>query len=168
MAPACSHYRLQETGAAATWTDTLRATLARDARYDLHLLQLGALAARSSIDIALAGPAAQTRIDTVALADGQQVHDTMIVVDHQAAHTQTSENFRGIAGGRARIGFNGIIIVRDPGAPRRFGAVAQGPDRRQAMRRSICGRSWRFTPTRCAAATARRPASWTMRCCSIC
>lgn len=109
-----SHYRLQETGAAATWTDTLRATVARDARYDLHLLQLGALAARSSTDIVLAGPAAQTRLDTVALADNQQVHDTLIVVDHQAAHTRTVENFRGIAGGRARIGFNGLIIVRDP------------------------------------------------------
>jgi Fe-S cluster assembly protein SufD len=111
---AFSHYRLQETGAAATWTDTVRATVARDARYDLHLLQLGALAARSSIDIELAGPAAQTRVDTVALADNQQVHDTLIGVDHQAAHTRTIENFRGIAGGRARIGFNGLIIVRDP------------------------------------------------------
>ena len=111
---AVSHYRLQETGPAATWTDTVGATIARDARYDQHLLQLGALAARSSVDIALAGPAAHTRLDTVALSDHQQVHDTMIVVDHQAAHTRTVENFRGIAGGRARIGFNGMIIVRDP------------------------------------------------------
>ncbi len=31
----------------------------------------------------------------------------MIVVDHQAPHTRTEENFRGIAGGRSRIGFNG-------------------------------------------------------------
>jgi Fe-S cluster assembly protein SufD len=110
---AFNHYRLQETGTAATWTDTLRATVAADGLYDLHLLQVGAVAARTSADIVLAGPAARTRIDTVALADGQQVHDNMIVVDHQAAHTQTIENFRGIAGGRARIGFNGMIIVRD-------------------------------------------------------
>jgi Fe-S cluster assembly protein SufD len=40
------------------------------------------------------------------------VHDHLIVVEHQAAHTRTEENFRGIAGGRARIGFNGLIIVR--------------------------------------------------------
>ena len=110
---ACSHYRLQETGAGATWTDTVEVTVGRDARYDLHLVQVGALAARSSIEVTLAGPAAQTRIDAVALADGQQVHDTMIVVDHQAARTRTVENFRGIAGGRARIGFNGMIMVRD-------------------------------------------------------
>ncbi len=98
------------------------------------MLQLGALAARSSVDIELAGPAAQTRIDTVSLADGQQVHDNMIVVDHQAAYTQTRENFRGIAGGRARIAFNGLIIVRDLAHPRRFGAVAEGPDCRQRRR----------------------------------
>ncbi len=109
----CSHYRLQEAGGAATWTDTLRAVLAGDASYHQHLLQLGAQTARSSIDIELAGAGARTRIDTVALADGQQVHDTMVVVDHQAAHTRTDENFRGIAGGRARIAFNGLVIVRD-------------------------------------------------------
>ena len=109
----CSHYRLQETGAATTWTDTLRAAVCSDASYHLHLLQVGALSARSSVDIELAGPAARTQIDTVSLADGQQVHDTMVVVDHRCAHTRTRENFRGIAGGRARIGFNGLIIVRD-------------------------------------------------------
>jgi Fe-S cluster assembly protein SufD len=109
---AFNHYRLQEAAAAATWTDTLRAVVASDARYHQHLLQVGALAARTTADIELAGPAAQTRIDTVSLADGQQVHDNMFVVEHQAAHTQTAEDFRGIAGGRARIGFNGLIIVR--------------------------------------------------------
>jgi Fe-S cluster assembly protein SufD len=108
-----THYRLQETGPATTWTDTLRAVIARDASYRLHLLQVGALAARTSIDIQLAGPAAETRIDAVSLADRQQVHDHMIVIEHQAAHTRTVENFRGIAGGRARIGFNGMIIVKD-------------------------------------------------------
>jgi Fe-S cluster assembly protein SufD len=110
---ALNHYRLQETGAATSWTDTLHATLAKKATYHLHLLQLGALAARSSVNIELAGTAASTRLDTVALADERQVHDTMIVVDHKATHTRTEENFRGIAGGRARIGFNGLIIVRD-------------------------------------------------------
>ncbi len=109
----CSHYRLQETGSATTWTDTLRATVCRDASYHLQLLQVGALSARTSVDIELAGSAARTQIDTVSLADGQQVHDNMVLVDHQCAHTRTRENFRGIAGGRARIAFNGLVIVRD-------------------------------------------------------
>jgi Fe-S cluster assembly protein SufD len=127
---ALSHYRLQETGPAATWTDTLRATVAGDARYHLHLLHVGALAARSSIDVKLVGSAAQTLIDTVSLADGQQVHDTMVVVDHQGAHTQTRENFRGIAAGRARIGFNGLIIVR---------ASARNADSAQSLKGLIAG-----------------------------
>jgi Fe-S cluster assembly protein SufD len=125
-----NHYRLQESAPAATWTDTLRATVARDARYHLHLLHVGALAARSSIDVQLAGPAAQTLIDTVSLADGQQVHDTMVVVDHQGAHTQTRENFRGIAAGRARIAFNGLIIVRD---------TARDADSAQSLKGLIAG-----------------------------
>ena len=127
---ALNHYRLQETGARATWTDTVHVTVARDARYDLHLLEVGALSARSTIDIALAAPGAQTRIDTVSLADAQQVHDTMIVVDHQAPQTRTVENFRGIAGGRARIGFNGLIIVRD---------AARNADSAQSLKGLIAG-----------------------------
>jgi Fe-S cluster assembly protein SufD len=127
---ALSHYRLQETDPAATWTDTVRASVARDARYELHLLQIGALAARSSVDIQLAGPGAYTRIDTVSLADGQQVHDNMIVVDHQAPQTRTEENFRGIAGGRARIAFNGMIIVRD---------TARNADSAQSLKGLIAG-----------------------------
>jgi Fe-S cluster assembly protein SufD len=124
------HYRLQQAGAAATWTDTLRASLAGDASYQLHLLQIGALAARSSVDIALDGAGAQTRIDVVSLADGQQVHDNMIVVDHKAAHTRTEENFRGIAGGRARLAFNGLIRVRD---------TARNADSAQSLKGLITG-----------------------------
>lgn len=108
-----SHYRLQETGAAASWADTLRVNVARDGNYQLQLLQVGALAARTSAAIALTGPAARTRIDTVSLADARQVHDHFIVVEHQSSQTRTEENFRGIAAGRARIGFNGLIIVRE-------------------------------------------------------
>jgi Fe-S cluster assembly protein SufD len=107
------HYRLQEVGAGALWNDSLRASVAREANYQLQLLQVGALAARTTAQIQLAGPAARTRIDTVSLADAQQVHDHMFIVEHQAAHTRTEENFRGIAAGRARIGFNGLIIVRE-------------------------------------------------------
>jgi Fe-S cluster assembly protein SufD len=125
-----NHDRLQETGPNTSWTDTLRASLARDASYHLHLLQLGALAARSTVDIELAGAAASTRVDTVALADDRQVHDTMIVVDHKAAHTRTEENFRGIAGARARIGFNGLIIVRD---------CAQHADSAQSLKGLLAG-----------------------------
>jgi Fe-S cluster assembly protein SufD len=126
----CSHYRLQESGAATTWTDTLRATVSRDGSYHLHLLQVGALSARSSVDIELAGAAARAQIDTVSLADGQQVHDNMVVVDHLAPHTRTRENFRGIAAGRARIAFNGLIVVRD---------VARHADSGQSLKGLIAG-----------------------------
>ncbi len=126
----CSHYRLQETGTATTWTDTLRATVSREGSYHLHLLQVGALSARSSVDIELAGAAARTQIDTVSLADGQQVHDNMVVVDHLAPHTRTRENFRGIAAGRARIAFNGLIMVRD---------VARHADSGQSLKGLIAG-----------------------------
>jgi Fe-S cluster assembly protein SufD len=45
------------------------------------------------------------------------VSDTCARIEHAAAATETRQTFRGIAGGRARIGFNGHIVMR-PGAAR--------------------------------------------------
>ena len=106
------HYRLQQAGG-VTWIDTLSASIGGAASYNTHLLQLGAVSARSTAHVRLARPAAALEFNAVAVADERQVLDGMLVVEHQAPHTRTVENFRGIAGGRSRIAFNGKINVRD-------------------------------------------------------
>jgi Fe-S cluster assembly protein SufD len=124
------HHRLQQLGSRAIWLDSLSAHVAAGAAYHLHAFALGAQAARSTLHVRLAGEAAQLGLHAVAAADRQQVLDSYALVEHAAAHTRTEESFRGIAAGRARVGFNGKIIVR-PGA--------HGADSQQSLRGLLAG-----------------------------
>ena len=125
-----THYRLQQAGARATWLDTLSAVLAADARYGLLTVNTGGLSARSTTHVQMAGPGAELTLSVAALADRQQVQDNFALVEHIAPRARTEQTFRGIASGRARVGFNGKIVVRE---------TAAGTDSRQSLRGLLAG-----------------------------
>ncbi|MGH8226637.1 MAG: Fe-S cluster assembly protein SufD [Steroidobacteraceae bacterium] len=124
------HFRIQQLDARAIFMDTLRATVERSAVYRLHGISLGAQAARSTLGVRLEGESAELALHAVAVADDRQILDSYALVEHAAAHTRTEESFRGIAAGRARIGFNGKIVVH-PGA--------QGAYSSQSLRGLLAG-----------------------------
>jgi Fe-S cluster assembly protein SufD len=127
---ALDHYRLQELGSRAILFDTLTATLAQDASYRLHALGSGAAAARSTLGVRLIGERAGLVLSVAALGDRQQVQDTYALVEHLAPCARTEETFRGISAGRARVAFNGkIVVARD----------AHGTDSRQSLRGLLAG-----------------------------
>jgi Fe-S cluster assembly protein SufD len=125
-----THFRVQELGARATWIDTLSATVGPDASYQQHLVQLGALAARSTFHVHLTGARATARLHALAAATAQQTHDAYALIEHAAPHTVSEQVFRGIAAGRARVGFNGKVTVC---------AGAPGTDSRQSLRGLLAG-----------------------------
>jgi Fe-S cluster assembly protein SufD len=125
-----NHYRLQQAGSQATWIDTLTATVAKDARYALHCVQLGALSARATSHIQLMGERAEAALHVVSLADGQQVHDGFALVEHIGPNTKSEQNVRGIAAGRGRVAFNSKVVVREH---------AKGTDSRQSLRGLLAG-----------------------------
>ena len=125
-----THYRLQQAGARATWFDTLSAVLAVDARYDLLAVNTGALSARSTTHVQMAGAGAELVLSMAALGDRQQVQDNFALVEHIAPRARTEQTFRGIASGRARVAFNGKIVVRE---------AAAGTDSRQSLRGLLAG-----------------------------
>jgi len=125
-----THYRLQQAGPRATWLDTLAAVLATDARYDLLSVSTGALSARSTTYVQMAGAGAELTLSAAALGDRQQVQDNFALVEHIAPRTRTEQTFRGIASGRARVTFNGKIAVRE---------AAAGTDSRQSLRGLLAG-----------------------------
>jgi Fe-S cluster assembly protein SufD len=127
---ALDHYRLQELSSRAVLFDTLTATLAQEASYRLHALGSGALAARSTLGVRLAGERAQLALSAAALGDRQQVQDTYALVEHLAPDARTEETFRGISAGRARVAFNGKIVVA---------REAHGTDSRQSLRGLLAG-----------------------------
>jgi Fe-S cluster assembly protein SufD len=125
-----THYRLQQAGARATWLDTLSAVLGADARYALLAVNTGALSARSTTHVRMAGPGAELALSVAALGDRQQVQDNFALVEHIAPRARTEQTFRGIASGRARVAFNGKIAV---------GEAASGTDSRQSLRGLLAG-----------------------------
>jgi len=125
-----NHYRVQQSGARAVWFDTLAAVLAQDATYRLHGVSLGGLSARSTINVQLAGERADAGISVVSLGDRQQVQDAFVLVDHVAPRARSEQTFRGISAGRARVTFNGMVVVRKG---------AQGTDSQQSLRGLLAG-----------------------------
>jgi Fe-S cluster assembly protein SufD len=124
------HYRLQDLGARATCFDTLTATLAQEASYQLHCISTGAQSARSTVHVRLAGEGANLAMAMMALGDRQQVNDTFALVEHLAPRARTAQTFRGIAAGRARVAFNGKIVVANNAA---------GTDSQQSLRGLLAG-----------------------------
>jgi len=125
-----THSRVQQMGARATWLDTLTATVGRDASYQQHLVHLGALSARSTFHVRLAGERAAAHLHALAAAAAQQTHDAYALIEHAAAHTTSEQLFRGIAADRARVAFNGKVAVC---------AGAAGTDSRQSLRGLLAG-----------------------------
>jgi Fe-S cluster assembly protein SufD len=124
------HYRLQELNARSVLFDTLSASLAQDAAYRLHGISTGAQAARSTLVMRLNGERADLALAVAALGDRQQVQDAYAVVEHAAPRARTVQTFRGIAAGRARVAFNGKIVVAKG---------AHGTDSSQSLRGLLAG-----------------------------
>jgi Fe-S cluster assembly protein SufD len=125
-----NHYRVQESGAKALWFDTLSAVVAQDATYKLHGVGVGGLSSRSTINVQLAGERADASISVASLGDRQQIQDAFVLVEHAAPNTRSEQTFRGIAGGRARVAFNGKVVVRKD---------AKGTDSQQSLRGLLAG-----------------------------
>jgi Fe-S cluster assembly protein SufD len=124
------HSRMQALGTTCHLFDTLDANVDTDAMYELSSIAWGALAARTTQRVRLAGERSRVRLASAVVLDGLQVNDTYARIEHAAPHTTTDEDFRGIAGGRSRAAFNGHIVMR-PGAS---GAVS-----RQSLRSLLAG-----------------------------
>jgi Fe-S cluster assembly protein SufD len=124
------HYRLQELNSRSVLFDTLAAHLAQEAAYRLHAINTGAQSARSTLAVRLAGERADLALALAALGDRQQVQDGYAVVEHAAPDARTRQTFRGISAGRARVAFNGKIVVARNG---------RGTDSRQSLRGLLAG-----------------------------
>jgi Fe-S cluster assembly protein SufD len=108
---AISHVRLHRHSAAAAQVETWTARLAAKSRYEQHFLALGGRLLRSSLRLALEGAGSGCRLDGLFLADGDRQVDVLTQVAHAGAATETVQDYRGIAAGRGRGGFNGRITV---------------------------------------------------------
>jgi Fe-S cluster assembly protein SufD len=109
---AVKHFRVQQEAPRAFHIGHVQAKLAKDARYSIHDIALGASLGRSSITALLEGSGSHAALFGLFAPMGNQHLDAYTRLDHIAPHTTSEEDYRGIAGGRGRGVFNGKIIVR--------------------------------------------------------
>jgi Fe-S cluster assembly protein SufD len=100
------HQRLFAVSAQTLLLDTLQATLATQAAYQLCQIAAGGSTARSTAEVRLQGAHATLDWQALAAGSGPQVNDTMLTVLHEAAGTRSEQLFRGIANGGAHVACN--------------------------------------------------------------
>jgi Fe-S cluster assembly protein SufD len=110
-----NHVRFHDHGPAAAQVETWVVRAAAQSRYQQSLLALGGRLLRSNLGIELEGAGAACRLDGLFIADGERQVDLLTRVAHRGESTETLQEYRGIAAGRGRGAFNGLITV-EPGA----------------------------------------------------
>jgi Fe-S cluster assembly protein SufD len=97
------HQRLLALGGTGLQLDTVAAELGADAHYQQRCMIAGAGTVRSSQSLRLAGRGAQLDWQGLAVGAGREVRDISLALRHEAPDTVSSQLFRGIADGRARV-----------------------------------------------------------------
>ena len=106
------HYRLQHDDS-AHHIATVEAEVARDACFETFSSALGGHLTRIDINAHLNGGGAHAAMNGLFFAGAGQHIDHHTRINHNAAHTTSEENFRGIADGGGRGVFNGKIYVAE-------------------------------------------------------
>ncbi len=107
-----SHVKLQIEGESAYHTALTKAALAGEARYESHLVALGALLARHEIHVRFDGEGADCQLRGGYMARGSQHVDNTTIIDHAVPHCESREVYKGVLDDTARGVFQGKIIVR--------------------------------------------------------
>jgi Fe-S cluster assembly protein SufD len=106
-----SHSRIQDESTDAHHVGAVQVRQDRDSRLSSTTISVGAALARLDIETVLGGPGADTVLDGLYLADGEQHVDHHLLVRHSSPHATSNQLFKGILDGSSRAVFNGRIVV---------------------------------------------------------
>ncbi len=105
------HIRLQDEAEKGFSIAGLHVRQARDSEFVSHNYCLGGALCRNDVAVLLEEPGARCTLNGLFMVGGSQHVDNHVRVDHLAMHTQSEQNYRGVADGRARGVYNGKVIV---------------------------------------------------------
>ena len=109
------HYKLQRESREAFHLATFQITGERSSRPVSHSVSIGGALVRNDVNAVLDGEGIDCILNGLYLAEGRQLIDNHMRVDHVKAHCASHELYKGILDGKARAVFNGLIHVH-PGA----------------------------------------------------
>ena len=112
---AVDHYKVQRESREAYHLATLQVYGERASVISSHSISLGGGLVRNDVNAMLDGEGIDCILNGLYLADGRQLVDNHMRVEHAKPHCASHELYKGILDGKARTVFNGLIYVH-PGA----------------------------------------------------
>jgi Fe-S cluster assembly protein SufD len=109
------HYKVQRESRDAYHLATLQVYAERASNVSSHSISLGGGLVRNDVNAYLGGEGIECILNGLYLADGRQLVDNHMRVEHAMPHCASHELYKGILDGKARSVFNGLIHVH-PGA----------------------------------------------------
>lgn len=109
------HYKLQRESREAFHLATFQIEGERSSTPSSHSISIGGALVRNDVNAVLAGEGIDCILNGLYLAEGRQLIDNHMRVDHAKPHCASHELYKGILDGKARAVFNGLIHVH-PGA----------------------------------------------------
>ncbi|MFP4136844.1 MAG: Fe-S cluster assembly protein SufD [Halomonas sp.] len=107
-----THYKLQEAPLADLHVASIHVEQARDSRYTSFNLNLGGALVRTDLVSDLNGENATCDFYGLFYGQGRQHVDSHTLANHNAPHTFSNENYKGILDDRAHGVFNGKVVVK--------------------------------------------------------
>ncbi|QFT85839.1 FeS cluster assembly protein SufD [Halomonas sp. THAF12] len=107
-----THYKLQEAPLKDRHIASIQVEQGRDSRYTSFNLNLGGGLVRNDVVSDLNGEGAEATLHGLFYGQGRQHVDNHTEVNHNAPHTRSSENYKGILDDRAHGVFNGRVVVK--------------------------------------------------------
>lgn len=114
---------VQEQAATATHLGQINATIGKDAKLTIFIMNAGAKLVRQEVRVDAAGEGSDFKLRGVNLLGGDTHCDVTMVLDHSAPHTTSTEIIRNVVTDRAHGVFQGQIKVA---------AIAQKTDAKMA------------------------------------
>jgi Fe-S cluster assembly protein SufD len=109
------HYKLQRESRDAFHIATFQIEGERGSAPSSHSISIGGGLVRNDVNAVLAGEGIDCILNGLYLAEGRQLIDNHMRVEHASPHCGSPELYKGILDGKARAVFNGLIHVH-PGA----------------------------------------------------
>jgi Fe-S cluster assembly protein SufD len=105
------HYKVQRESLGAFHVATFQVQAERASRPSSHSISIGGGLVRNDVNAWLGGEGIDCILNGLYFADGRQVVDNHMRVEHASPHCASHELYKGVLDGKSRAIFNGLIHV---------------------------------------------------------
>jgi Fe-S cluster assembly protein SufD len=106
-----THVRIADAAPAMIQVSDIAAHLSHGASYRAHLVNGGASLARLTLRLMLKEPGANADLSGVSILSGNLHADVTTEIQHAAGHTQSTQLFKEVVGGKGHAVYQGKIVV---------------------------------------------------------